>query len=268
MPDMPADSIRELLAGLASEHPESSWDRFLRDYSPHILHVAHRYENDASSVTDCYLFVCEKLSDNDFSRLLKFKPVGPAKFSTWLTAVVANLCIDWRRKRYGRRRAVRVVQQLPDLEQDVFHCLYESGMTRTECMHALRHRYGGITDRDIAKINSRIHSLLSSKQRWQLAARKGEEISLSETNPEVQPGNEPTDPGPEVASLVQSEQDRERLAEAMAQLSPDERLILRLRYEQDLTLEEVARLMNFGDPYRARRQIEAAVATLVAYMDL
>jgi transcriptional regulator with XRE-family HTH domain len=39
-------------------------------------------------------------------------------------------------------------------------------------------------------------------------------------------------------------------------------LLLRLRYEQDLTLEEVARLVGLGDPYRAHREIQAAVAEL------
>ncbi len=53
----------------------------------------------------------------------------------------------------------------------------------------------------------------------------------------------------------------------MSQLSPDERLILRLRYQHDLTLEEVARHMNLTDPNQARRQIEAAIAKLAKYME-
>ena len=72
------------------------------------------------------------------------------------------------------------------------------------------------------------------------------------------------DKGPE--ALVQSEQDRQQLHNAMARLEPQQRLLLQLRYQQDLTLEEVARLTGLGDPFRARRKIDAALATLAKAM--
>jgi RNA polymerase sigma factor (sigma-70 family) len=55
---------------------------------------------------------------------------------------------------------------------------------------------------------------------------------------------------------------RDVIQEALQRLAPRQRLLLRLRYEQDLTLEEVARLVGLGDPYRAHREIQAAVAEL------
>ena len=41
--------------------------------------------------------------------------------------------------------------------------------------------------------------------------------------------------------LAQTEQDRLMVAAAMARLPPKQRLLLRLRYEQNLTLAEIAR---------------------------
>jgi DNA-directed RNA polymerase specialized sigma subunit len=52
----------------------------------------------------------------------------------------------------------------------------------------------------------------------------------------------------------------------MARLEPRQRLLLRLRFQQDLTLEEVARLTRIPDPYRANREIQAAVAALAHLM--
>ena len=49
---------------------------------------------------------------------------------------------------------------------------------------------------------------------------------------------------------------------ALAKLPPRPRLLLRLRYQQELTLEEVARLVGLPDPYRTHREIQAAVEAL------
>jgi len=67
-------------------------------------------------------------------------------------------------------------------------------------------------------------------------------------------------------SLVQSAQDREQLQIAMARLEPEQRLLLQLRYQQDLTLEEVARLTRSSDAFHARRKIDAALAALAKAM--
>jgi hypothetical protein len=45
-------------------------------------------------------------------------------------------------------------------------------------------------------------------------------------------------------------------------LPAEQRLLLRLRYEQNLTLAEVARLTNQSDPFRANRQIQSALKAL------
>ena len=52
------------------------------------------------------------------------------------------------------------------------------------------------------------------------------------------------------------------LEAAMARLRPRQRLLIRLRYQQELTLEEIARLTGLPDPFRANRQIQAALEAL------
>jgi RNA polymerase sigma factor (sigma-70 family) len=140
-------------------------------------------------------------------------------------------------------------------------------MTRLDCLNALSSQFTDLTEERIAAINSRIHLLLSSRQRWQLLARKRTTISLSEPATKDHARAQPTEPGPQIDLIAQTKQDLERLEKTMSQLSPDERLILRLRYQHDLTLEEVARHMNLTNPNQARRQIEAAIAKLAKYME-
>ena len=73
-----------LLGQLRSREPSDAWTTFLANYSPLLLDVVHLFERDADAAADCYLFVCEQLSRDNFKRLLRFRPNGPASFPTWL----------------------------------------------------------------------------------------------------------------------------------------------------------------------------------------
>ena len=263
------ESISDLLAGLASPDPSAAWKDFLQRYSPIVLHIVRRCESDPQRVSECFDHVCQALSDNRFRRLLGFQSNGPAKFRTWLMAVVANLCTDWHRKRRGRYRPLRAVAQLPELEQLVYRFIYARGMTRVECLRALEHRYPTLTEQQLSEINARLFARLPQQQRWQLgtgmatAGPQGELLTLDLTDDSFQ--LEDAGPGPE--EVAQTDQEHARLAKAMAELPARQRLLLRLRFEQNLTLAEVARLAGLQDPFRAHRQIQAALSTLAEIMN-
>jgi RNA polymerase sigma factor (sigma-70 family) len=256
--------IKDLLEQLSSGRADSAWTEFLKRYSPLILHVARQYESDHGRAIDCFSYACEQLSDNGFRRLLNYRPDGPARFRTWLTAVAVNLCIDWRRKQVGRYRPIAAVARLPKLDQLVYRCIYVRGMTRRQCLHAIELKFPGLTDQQISEINGRLFSLLTSQQRWQLSSRKGESVPLDDA-PEMDQDEaalQPEEPGPGPDALAQMEQDRTMLEAALSRLQPRQRLLLRLRYQENLTLDEVARLTRLPDPFRAKREIQAALAAL------
>ena len=252
--------IDRILLCLTSDKADSGWIEFLDCYSPRLREIVKQYETDADLAKDCFDFICAKLSDDGFRRLTAFKPDGPARFTSWLTAVAANLCIDWRRMEYGRFRAPNCIHELPELDQMVFDCYYRLGMTRQECLQVLKTQLPRINARQLAEANARIHAALTSRQRWQLGAKTMDAISLDELS--VPLINEELGP----QQLVQSGQERECLEKAMACLEPQQRLLLQFRYQQDLTLEEVARLTGLGDAFRARRKIDAALAALAKAM--
>jgi RNA polymerase sigma factor (sigma-70 family) len=64
-------------------------------------------ENDRS---ECYIFVLDSLRAENFKRLKAFQ--GKSKFSTYLYSLVNSLAIDFKRKRYGRRRIPSAVVKL------------------------------------------------------------------------------------------------------------------------------------------------------------
>jgi RNA polymerase sigma factor (sigma-70 family) len=254
--------IDGILRCLTDGEAGSGWMQFLDTYSALLRNIVHQYENDERQAQDCFDFVCAKLSDNDFRRLTAFKPNGPAKFRTWLTAVAANLCIDWRRSMYGRFRIPKAIRGLPEIDQVVFHCFFHQGMTRRECLQVLKTQNLNITDRHISEIQANIHIVLTSKQRWQLSKTRHRVVAIDGLEESIAADEK----GPE--ALVQFEQDRERLQKAMTRLEPKQRLFLQFRYQQDLTLEEVARLMGLKDPFQARRKIEAALSALARAMKI
>jgi RNA polymerase sigma factor (sigma-70 family) len=64
-------------------------------------------ENDRN---EAYIFVLDSLKDNNFKRLRAYK--GKSKLSTYLHTLINSLVVDFRRKRYGRRRIPAAVAKL------------------------------------------------------------------------------------------------------------------------------------------------------------
>jgi RNA polymerase sigma factor (sigma-70 family) len=72
-------------------------------------------ENDRN---ECYIFVLDSLEADNFKRLRAFK--GKSKLSTYLYSLVNSLAIDFRRKRYGRRRIPSAVLKLGKWAEAVY----------------------------------------------------------------------------------------------------------------------------------------------------
>jgi RNA polymerase sigma factor (sigma-70 family) len=265
---MSDETVTELLERLSSGRVDSAWSEFLTRYSPLIMHVIRRHDADHERASECFSHVCGALSDDGFRRLRSFRPDGPARFKTWLMAVVANLCVDWRRKQQGRIRPIPSILHLPDLDQQVYRCIYVRRMSRAQCLQALMPRFPGLTDATVSKINARLFVLLTPQQRWQLTVRTPAlKPVTSGVSPEDEgPAWQLAEPGPGPDDLAEESQELRQLKDALARLPAEQRVLLRLRYERNLTLTEVARLTKQPDPFRANRQIQSALKALAELM--
>ena len=158
--------------------------------------------------------------------------------------MVRNLCIDWQRKRFGRQRQFRSIARLPVFDQEVFRLVYERATPTHECLEMLAAEFPNTTTKRIAESRARIDELLTVNQRWLLTKRHysgngNETVSLD------QPENfltELTDsqPNPEAQAIINER--KRKLKQALAQLEPQERLLIRLRFEEGLTLNKTAEL--------------------------
>ena len=262
--EVPSEDIGHILEGLSSIRAENAWKSFLKAYSAMIVQVVHQYENDRDRIDECFLFVCEKLSDNGFRRLLQFDANRKAHFHTWLKLVVSNLCVDWLRKEFSRQRPYRAIAKLSPFDQLLYHYQTQCRMNRLACFRALQLTYPDLTENQFTQASSRVHTALTSRQRWQLSLRKRKTSYLigddGISNNPTQAELIETAPGPE--KITQFLQTREALEHAISQLSDQQRLLLRLRYQEDMRLKDVANLAGLGDLHQAKRRIKKALANL------
>lgn len=120
-------------------------------------------------------------------------------------------------------------------------------VARRLCLDYLRHRYGRARDNGDAEGSSR-------------AGRKRLEDLLAE---QVDVTDLPdTAAGPD-AELIASEQTRS-LAAGLAELEARDRLLLKLRFEDDLSAREIASLVGYPTPFHVYRRLNTLLASLRA----
>ena len=259
---MPPRAIEQILRELNSPPADDAWGEFLELYATQIYQVVSHFESDADKAADCFQFVCEQLIQNQFRRLRAFKIDGAAKFSTWLRAVVRNLCIDWHRKEEGRPRAFKSIAKLSPFDQHVFSLLYERGVSDEEGLQHLLSVYPNTTEASLTASRQRIEAGLTMQQRWLLSSRiarsnRSEFIAdLDEVGPSI--ADSRADPE---AQAILNERHR-HLIRKMKRLSDQDRLLIRFRFEQELTLEQIAKLLNLGNAQRVDRQLKQILAQL------
>jgi RNA polymerase sigma factor (sigma-70 family) len=261
---MPEESVEHILQQLRASDPHEAWTEFLEEYSGLIFQVVRHFDTDLDRASDCFQFVCEKLSEDNSRRLLRYKPSGPARLSTWLRAVVRNLCLDWHRQEFGRQRPFRSISRLSIFDQEVFKHVYERGVSVPETFHLLQLKFPDVTPELVAESRDRIEQELTARQRWHLGVRSMRRArATGNTIEEV--GAAPLEiadprPNPEVLAMVGER--RAALERALDRLSNRERLLVRLRFEQELTLEQIARLFDLGNAQRADREIKEVLTRL------
>jgi RNA polymerase sigma factor (sigma-70 family) len=229
-----------------------------------MLQVIHSLERDPDSIADCYLYVCEQLCRNRFRRLGRFRSDGPATFRTWLCVVVRNLSLDWQRHRHGRGRTFESIARLPSLDQELFAALHERGFSGDEAISWMASRHPDLSRQQLEESRDRLFGSLTSRPFEVLggpgvsargAAAKG--LGLEEAPANLIPDLAPTPESQAVVNELHA-----ILQKAVGRLDSRDRLLIQLRFEQSLTLEQVARITGLRDAQTADRRIRAVLERL------
>jgi RNA polymerase sigma factor (sigma-70 family) len=137
-----ADAVAPWQFELEAGRAEAAWDAFLDRYRRLVFATIRHYVQDHDDVMDVFTWVCEGLRQDDFRRLRSFATDHPhrARFTTWLVAVVRNLCIDWLRQRDGRSRAPSAGEGLPHLQRRICEEIFGRRQSHAEAFEVIRSR--------------------------------------------------------------------------------------------------------------------------------
>jgi RNA polymerase sigma factor for flagellar operon FliA len=189
-----------------------------------------------------------RLVDEDYAVFRKFQ--GRSSLPTYLTTVIVNLFRDYRTHRWGKWRPSAEARRLGEVAVQLETLVARDGRTLSEAITLLRTTFG--VEQDEAELE-KVAARLPARSRRRL---EGDE-ALSRLA-----ARESASDGVDEATRREAEQRTgAALTRAMAELEPAERLTLKLRFEDGLTVVEIAKLL--GEPARPLySRIEKALATL------
>ena len=258
-------AIAPILREFRSPNASDAWVEFLDLYGPVLYHTALAHTASDDAAADCYVHICERLADNHFKRLLKFNTEGNATFTTWLRVVARNLSFDWHRSHFGRHRPFKALGDLSPLELEIYKLRFTQGASQDETVQQVSKTFPAVALDEIFAIEERIQRSLNARQRWILGSRRQVQLS-SAVAIAVEEGDAPalevSDPQPNQETSFATAEQQAQLRKLVASLPAEERLLLQLRFEQDLSLDEVARLCGLGDGQRVHRRIKAILKKL------
>ena len=175
--------------------------------------------------------------------------------------MVRNLCLDWQRKRFGRPRLFRSVARLSDLDQQIFRLVHERGATEQEALLQLSPTFPELTPQQVSQAIERLNQALTSNQNWLLKTRTALDRRPAADQPEhsrveaISPQDDPE------ALAILAERSA-NLRQALRKLPANERLLVRLRFEEEMTLEQISKLLQLGNPQRVDREIKRILLAL------
>lgn len=214
-------------------NPETTYLQHLESIERIAAFVARRVHLNADETGEFVQIVRVKLFEDDYAIIRKFE--GRSTFSTYLTTVILRLFHQWRVEMWGKWRPSAEAKRLGEKAIILERLLTRDGYTFAEAVKILTIRAGKVDT--VAELEALY-------------------IRLPLRNP--RPVLVPDDAVPEVAAIdndaddrVES-RDRERSARccakaldaAIAQLDPEDRLIVQLRFWDSRKVPEIARIVG------------------------
>ncbi len=243
---------------------EKAWHFFINHYNQLMMGVIHKLVNDYDEALDLYTYSVEKLREEDCAKLTKyFEKYPPYNFETWIAVVTRNCCLDWFRKEKGRKRLLKCIKALPELDQHIFRYIYWHKYSYDTTFDLLKskHNFEDNYD-DMLSIIDKIEDTLKHNTRWKLP-HEWQSVLPPLSLEDIETGKEKinnSDFSPE--ELLMQKDPIQILKKILNNLSSEEQLIIQLHYYRDYTLNEIARILKMKNLWRVRRKLQKALKTL------
>lgn len=209
--------------------------------------ICRRHGMIGDDAADFGSWVKLKLVENDYATLAKFR--GESSLGTYLTVVIAMLARDYRVQRWGRWRPSAAAKRRGRIAVQLETLVYRDGHRLDQAAEMLR------TRGETALSNRELATVLA-----QLPVR-------GPMRP-VEVGAEPLAglPAPETADGEDQRQVDETLFAALDHLPPEDRVVLKMRYWEGMSVADIARALAMEQKPLYRR-IERALAELRRHVE-
>lgn len=213
-------------------------------------HVAEAEAEEFAAV------VKAKLIEDDYAVFRKFE--GQSRLSTYLTTVVQRMFFDWLRAKKGRPRPSAEARRMGTEAVQLERLLYWDGFSFDEACRILQENHGvELSWRELEDMAGRLPSRAIERQHE--GGERADLLAGAVERPD------------EAALAKEREEQAERvvgvLEEALEELGPEDRVILRMRFEDDFTVADIARGLHLeqkplyrrieGLKVRLRHELEA-----------
>jgi RNA polymerase sigma factor (sigma-70 family) len=277
--------IRRVIAG-----DQSAWEEFVTSYCGFLYSLAWRYaRGDVDLAAELVLVALEGLKKPDadgreFYRLRKYLDSlerfgGRSRFVTWLALVTRNLFRDWFRDQEGRRVLPKEIVGLDLVDQEIFKMVFWEGLSESEAFETLHSKKKLHTYDDFQRRLEVIYDKLKERNLlgiYQDLLRRLPSLPLDSP---VSPGSlrriQVADPRPQARPdrALEKAEDRataervgQALSEAISDLPVVTRQVLLLHAIQQLSGEEVRRIMGFKKRQRVYDELAKAKKKLGGFL--
>jgi len=172
-----------------------------------------------------------KLVEDDYGVLRKFK--GGSKLSTYLNVVVQRAFLDFRVQRWGKWRPSAAAERLGPVAKGLEVLLYRDGRSFADAVEILRsHHDVELTELELAELVGKLPARTGRHFEGENALEHVGTLDGVERRVDDRELNQ-------VAENV-----HEAFGEALSELSDEDRLILRLRFERGLQIARIAETLG------------------------
>ncbi len=222
-------------APLAPDATEDDCRRLFLDLLPFVERtvsaVARRNALSPWEADDLGSQVKLRLISDDYAIFRKFR--GKSRLTTYLTTVIQNLFRDFRIQQWGKWRPSAAAKRLGDLGVQLEALLYRDHFSFGEAVEILRNRYQvEASDAELIEMASALRARTT---------RRFESDAVLSSLEAPERGDQRVVDGEREAAQRRV---RNALLRALATLSPENRLILKLRFTDGLTIRAIAATLD------------------------
>src|SRR3954451_745188 len=167
-----------------------------------------------------------RLIENDYAIIRAFKE--RSSFSTYIAAVISRSVLDHRNREWGKWRASTEAQRLGEIAVKLERMLYREDRSFDDACAAVLAQHPDISRTDLERIQAKLPPRVKRRR-----------VELNETELEPTPADDTAPERESVAFRISVV-----VCAFIDQLPDEDQLILRLRFDSEMTVAQIARALN------------------------